>query len=538
MFKILIISLITFMLVIIIFLIFMTFMNMDIKTNSKQIENFYNAQEPSFTGGAFKSLVNGSTEDYYIQFNSSGTLTIPSSITCDILIVGGGGGGGFDGGGGGGGGQVLYYTDKSSSFKTNSSITLNSGTYNITIGNGGIGEINRNYINGTNGGTSSIVNASTSAVIVSAKGGGGAGSRNNLGNGSDVGGAGGSGHAYGDKNGFATSINNSGRGGKAHGGNLGGGGGGGGANTIGTAKDGKDATNLGSKYGGDGGSGVDININGTLTGYGGGGGGGSWNGIGGSATHGGGVGNVNNAYGSPEAGKENTGGGGGSGGNAGGSYALGKNGGSGVVIIRYNISQSTIYTDYSSDSGTYLRDSNDKIIFEYISVYDSSIDVNLQSNIKLVTKDGISGIPTLNPTNYDENRYTNGIFNNKNDIGDYLIILFKEPIILKKIIFVSKNGTERKNAPASYDIYYIENRNFHIIESDIATSENYEATTSKLNNTYIKLLENNTPHELYVFVFKSVLGGSKLDYSNIILYIGQIPQVKSSAGSSIQKNLN
>ena len=123
MFKILIISLITFMLVIIIFLIFMTFMNMDIKTNSKQIEKFYNAQELSFTGGAFKSLVNGSTNYFYIQFNSSGTLTIPSSITCDILIVGGGGGGGTRHAGGGGAGAVIYLQNQK----------LNSGTYTITF---------------------------------------------------------------------------------------------------------------------------------------------------------------------------------------------------------------------------------------------------------------------------------------------------------------------------------------------------------------------------------------------------------------------
>ena len=525
MFKILIISLITFMLVIIIFLIFMTFMNMDIKTNSKSIEKFYNAQL-TYTGGAFKSLVNGSINYFYIQFNSSGTLTIPSSITCDILIVGGGGSGGGSAGGGGGAGGLIYSTNQ----------LITAGTYNIVVGSGakaswnqdssvigGNSSFNGLIAYGGGGGEHMGGEGSSTALSYTNGGSGGGGQRNSYYNTYYAGRNGGSG--------VSGQGNNGGQGKNANG-NDSAGGGGGGAGGAGS-----------SAYitgrGANGGIGRQISITGTNIYYAGGGGGGSalnYNTAGSGGLGGGGNGAIwaNNGTN----GINGLGGGGGGGSSYPGTGTLGGAGGSGVVIIRHNISQSTIYTDYSSDSGTYLRDSNDKIIFEYISVYDSSIDVNLQSNIKLVTKDGISGIPTLNPTNYDENRYTNGIFNNKNDIGDYLIILFKEPIILKKIIFVSKNGTERKNAPASYDIYYIENRNFHIIESDIATSENYEATTSKLNNTYIKLLENNTPHELYVFVFKSVLGGSKLDYSNIILYIGQIPQVKSSAGSSIQKNLN
>ena len=544
MFKILLISLITFMIVIIAFLILMSFLDVDIITHSKSIEKFYNAQEPSFTGGAFKSLVNGSAEDYYIQFNSSGTLTIPSSITCDILMIGGGGGGGYNHGSGGGAGAYYYGTNK----------TLNSGTYNIFIGSGGAGGTEPTAP--ANGGDSYITYNGSSdltfnSLNVRCKGGGGGGHyKTAIG---VAGGCGGGADGWNNNMGANTTYsgggtNNTGTigtgfsGGSARqfysSGELAGGGGGGIGGVGGNAS---------GFEGGNGGNGLVINITGTEQVFGGGGGGGEWpaysanpGGLGGGATLtngtfvkvGGDAVRSEGANGGDAVVNTGSGGGGGKGGRGG-------NGSTGVVIIRYNISQSTIYTDYSSDSGTYLRDSNDKIIFEYISVYDSSIDVNLQSNIKLVTKDGISGIPTLNPTNYDENRYTNGIFNNKNDIGgDYLLILFKEPIILKKIIFVSKNGTERKNAPASYDIYYIENRNFHIIESDIATFENYEATTSKLNNTYIKLLENNTPHELYVFVFKSVLGGSKLDYSNIILYIGQIPQVKSSAGSSIQKNLN
>jgi len=511
----------------------MSFMNVDIKTNSKQIEKFYDDQL-TYTGGAIKSLVNGSTTDYYIQFNSSGTLTIPNSITCDILIVGGGGGGGV-GGGGGGAGAVLYTTN----------FNLPSGTHSIIVGGGGDGSKGTST-NGTNGNNSSITINGTTYIAV---GGGGGGTRNDpvsyTGRGGNNGGSGGGG-SHSDnsitanvggsstKNIYTSwiSLGNAGGDGKDGYANGYGSGGGGGAGSIGTI--------AGTNSGGNGGSGVNLSsIFGSSVGhsgwFGGGGGGGSWTGTNGHVGYGNGgnglLGGGGNAYGGN--GIANTGGGGG-GANFGTSSS--GSGGSGVVIIRHKISQSMISID-NIDDGNLLRDSNDKIFFEYINVYDSSIDVNLQSNVELVTKDGIKGIPTLNPTNYDENRYTNGIFNNKNDIGEYLMVVFKEPIILKKIIFVSKNGTERKNAPASYDIYNIENRDFHIIESYIATSENYEATTNKLNNTYIKLLENNTAHKIYFIVFKSVLGGSKLDYSNIILYKGQIPEVISTAGLSIQKKL-
>jgi hypothetical protein len=285
--------------------------------------------------------VAGTTNEKYIIFKKNTSVRFPVDFpNCQILIVGGGGGGGFDGGGGGGGGQVLYYTNDNVSFKSGNAITLNAGTYNINIGNGGIGSIRSGSIttaqavsiNGTNGATSSIVNASTSATIVSAKGGAGGGSRNNVGNGGDVGGAGGNGHA--NSGASQVSNNGGGSGGTNNGDNKGGGGGGGGANTSGTSKNGGNNQTSISRAG-NGGAGVDINISGTSVGYGGGGGGGSWTYEGGKATHGGGNGNIFNNNGSPSNGTPNTGGGGGSGGHVGTGNPSGMNGGSGVVIIRY-----------------------------------------------------------------------------------------------------------------------------------------------------------------------------------------------------------
>jgi len=279
------------------------------------------------TGNNVSNVVNDDNYSYAF-FASNGTFTTNSNLICDILIVGGGGGGGFDGAGGGGGGQVLYYTDNSVSFKSGNSITLTAGTYNINIGSGGTGQISSITTNGTNGGTSTIINASTSTTILSAKGGGGGGSRNNVGNGGDVGGAGGNGHA---NNGASQISNNGGGSGGTNSGGTGGGGGGGGANTSGTSKNGE---NNQPSRAGNGGAGVDINITGANLGVGGGGGGGSYAYVGGSATHGGGSGNITNRDGSAQAGTANTGGGGGSGGRDTGN-PQGKNGGTGVVIIRY-----------------------------------------------------------------------------------------------------------------------------------------------------------------------------------------------------------
>jgi hypothetical protein len=220
-------------------------------------------------GSGTYEIYSSTYDDYnYISFINNGTLTLNSSIICDILIVGGGGGGGYDGGGGGGGGQVLYYTNDNVSFKTGNAITLNAGTYNINIGDGGVGGTSIT-INGVNGGTSSIINASTSTTILTAKGGGGGGSRNNIGNGGDIGGAGGNGHA--NSGSSQTSTNGGGSGGTNNGDNRGGGGGGGGANTSGTSKNGLNNQPSISRAG-DGGAGVDINITGTSVGYGGGGG--------------------------------------------------------------------------------------------------------------------------------------------------------------------------------------------------------------------------------------------------------------------------
>ena len=248
--------------------------------------------EPTITTATtFTESIRTFTHSGGAEAQTTHTITIGQNTICDILIVGGGGGGGADGGGGGGGGQVLYYTNDSVSFKSGNAISLNVGTYNISVGKGGNKAANT-QANALNGQVSSInMNGTT---ILSAGGGGGGGSvRMTFAGNNAIGGGGGNGHD--DRSGSSiggTSSANGGTGGDS--GAATGGGGGGGANIIGTSKNGTNGTD--SKRG-DGGQGVSIIINGISYGVGGGGGGGTWTGTpehylrGASiVSHGGGVG--------------------------------------------------------------------------------------------------------------------------------------------------------------------------------------------------------------------------------------------------------
>ena len=70
---------------------------------------------------AFTYSGTGNTKDYPYNFSRD--------TICDILIVGGGGGGGYDRAAGGGAGGLLLYTN----------ILVNTGSYTIKVGKGGVG---------------------------------------------------------------------------------------------------------------------------------------------------------------------------------------------------------------------------------------------------------------------------------------------------------------------------------------------------------------------------------------------------------------
>jgi len=250
------------------------------------------------------------------RFTGSGTFSVTTGGSVEVLVVAGGGGGAGgnssnDGNGGGGAGGVIY----------NAGFAVSAGSYSVTVGPGGAGGAAASASPGSNGGNSVF-------GTLTAVGGGGGGSDSGTQTGKTGGSGGGGGVSSGGGSGGAgtSGQGNSGGNGLPGGGSPGGGGGGGGGAGAAGGTGGQ------NQPGGSGGAGVQYSISGTATWYGGGGGGSSWTNGGGSAgTGGGGSGGSRlGAYGGTS-GTANTGGGGGAG-TAG--YASG-NGGSGVVIVRY-----------------------------------------------------------------------------------------------------------------------------------------------------------------------------------------------------------
>jgi hypothetical protein len=256
-------------------------------------------------------------------FNTSGTFTPSDSLRVDYLVVAGGGSGGSGGVGGGGGGAggmrcTVDGTGGSGSLET--ALSLTAQAYTVTVGAGAAGVTAAMGNNGTD---------SVFSTITSAGGGGGSngGSTGAAGNsgGSGGGGAGRSGTVTGG----AASPSGQGFAGGAGVGTAGsdGGGGGGGASQVG--QQGQNPT------GGAGGNGRATSISGSSVTYAGGGGGGSGGGstMPAGGTGGGGQGGADApGIAAGTAGTANTGGGGG------GSRDMAvasKNGGSGVVVIRY-----------------------------------------------------------------------------------------------------------------------------------------------------------------------------------------------------------
>lgn len=276
------------------------------------------------------------------SFTSSGNFINSNTLSLDYLVVAGGGGGGgganstWHGGGGGGAGGLIYLTGQSRT----------AGTHSVVVGTGGGGGSghNSNANHGNNGNNSSF-NSSTaiggggggpglpgSAVANNGGSGGGNGGGNNTTNYSTG--------TSGQGNRGGSSTASGGPGGDPYGA------GGGGAGGVG----GNDGLHLA----GPGGAGLNNSITGSAVGYAGGGGGGNATdgsdyagnagGTSGVATHGGGSGggaypNNTSVSGARAVGSNGTNGrGGGGGGGAGGTpFYNGGSGGSGIVIIRYDM---------------------------------------------------------------------------------------------------------------------------------------------------------------------------------------------------------
>ena len=287
---------------------------------------FYNATQAAWkptinqgviaTGGTVYDVdVEGTTYRVHV-FTATGTSTfsVLQGGEAEYLIVAGGGGGGRGsnyGGGGGAGGLV--------SGKSN----ISPGNFDVTVGNGGAGASSRPS-RGENGSNSSI-----SSVAAVAIGGGGGGAQRDIPEGKDGGSGGGAGWnnppASGGS-GVSGQGNDGGSGNTSP--NAGGGGGGAGETPNSVSPT-------------DGGIGLSTSIAGNYTFYAGGGGGSNQQESSGGGDipegglGGGGRGMIYNEDGQNTSGVPNTGGGGGAGGNA----DTGKDGGSGIVIIRYPLRQ-------------------------------------------------------------------------------------------------------------------------------------------------------------------------------------------------------
>ena len=330
------------------------------------------AEGMTATGGVVSDYTDGPAVYRAHIFTSTGTfdVTAPGTFgdTIDYLVVAGGGGGGFSpgapSGGRSGGGAGGLRTNAAPSFPHNlpssTMVYPGSGTvsYTITIGSGGIYGVGEG---GSDGTPSSIVHPSLNSGTGIVATGGGYGSYNPGANGG--GGGSGGGGAYTSSNGGATEASPDGLsptvqgtaggpGGSAPGY---GGGGGGGATAAGTAG----GVPGGDHVAGAGGAGLQVLIAGpapATTGIGaknpsnsqyqyfagGGGGGGGYPGGSGDKGAAGGVGGGGNGADGPhgddavaQSGESGTGGGGGGG--TGYIANSAANGGSGIVVVRYQI---------------------------------------------------------------------------------------------------------------------------------------------------------------------------------------------------------
>jgi len=286
------------------------------------------------TGGTITDVVMGGNLYRTHVFTSVGNTTFTlskSSVMVNYLVIAGGGGGGVGRAGGGGAGGVLTGTT-----------TLTSGSYTITVGNGGANAYNDGQ--GGDGGSSSI------GSLFVTTGGGGGGSWVTYGQTNPQGRNGGSGGGASAANtglpGGTGVVGQGFNGAYALNGDVGGGGGGAG----------------GPGQGSVGGIGIASSITGTTKYYAGGGGAGSdgaaspgvaYGGVAdvSQGTYGGGNGaNTPNVHHNYEDGAPNTGGGGGGQEGYGGNSGYG---GSGIVVISYLLERATGGTVTDTRVGNY-----------------------------------------------------------------------------------------------------------------------------------------------------------------------------------------
>lgn len=274
-------------------------------------------------------------------FTTSGTINFTTGGSIEILAIAGGGPGGVVNGynaGGGGAGGLLYYGAETPKTPNGSAITVADGTQlTVTVGAGGAAiayNSYQSYLTPSNGANTTIVGSGFTTLT--AIGGGYGGAMTNIGSLGATGNSGGSGGGSGPTDATQAITPGAGttgqgfQGGTVTGTNGYPGSGGGGASQTGQGQT--------------GGAGLQYSITGVPTYYAGGGGGGGGGTSGWSAGSygqgglGGGGRGGSSSSGSPDAvaGTDNTGAGGGGGG-------VSKNGGSGIVVVRFVASAGANY---------------------------------------------------------------------------------------------------------------------------------------------------------------------------------------------------
>ena len=286
------------------------------------------------TGGTISTYSSGATNYQVHTFTSSGTFTVNSgNAQADLLIVAGGGGGGADNAGGGGAGGLLYYGIETPKTPNGTRVNLLTGDYSIVIGAGGRGGL---VSSGGSGTSDFSINGSNSTAFGYTALGGGAGACSEGGSGSPPGAAGGSGGGgNGNTDNTVPLQPGSGTAGQGNAGGTGangGGGGGGGAGSVG-----QNGNVRASQHGGAGGAGLQYSISGSASWYAAGGDGGNENNNFQQYSRPSGIGGQSPAASNqrPTDGVANTGAGGG-----GGTHTCVTptgQGGSGIVIIRYEV---------------------------------------------------------------------------------------------------------------------------------------------------------------------------------------------------------
>jgi hypothetical protein len=456
------------------------------------------------------SIISGTT-DRYISFPYSGTgttkdytITTTENLICDVLVVGGGGCGGRSGGGGG----AVIYTQN---------VYFPSGGYSVKVGNGGI-SLKTGGVGDTQGANGSDSDILFGAITIFRAKGGGFGAANYVQ--SMTGGTGGSGGGSENRDNipstatsvvssaniistntssstFTTLTNQSPNGITIYGnrGGLGGsatvgantgysGGGGGGAGGVGGN------FNASTLTSGAGGAGISINITGSSIKYGSGGASGIYNGsvnatqgTSGTVDSGGGTGaytiNTTSVYGSiPIPGRGGGGGGWGVNGNYGGAaeqlYA--KDGGSGVIIIRYRKIVATITNTIFSilNDGKIQAGSN-----VYSNIITNYVNPSLSNTSNSISGTGISSQWTNNGTKIYYNNTSNVGIGTTDPITPLHIYNDMITTTLPTEIVVSPMPTEIVVAGTTFGTIGTTERFIQFPYSGTGTTKDYTFTTTE-----------------------------------------------------------